>query len=408
MSSSIRSMTLESDSIANSIIEEVETKTPEKSNQIISGLKKEWIHFKLRFSLIRIIVNLYSNPKNWILAFKYLIQLRKKFLGSFKLKKLVEVDNKYYMGLYTPGWNDLNYKRFIVSELNHFIPVKQKTIRFNHVHLAITNKCALQCDHCYAWDVLNKRGTLNEEDLLTIADKLQGMGTCQIHLTGGEPMIKYKTLINLLNYTNETTNFWINTSGFQLTNERAKELKVSGLTGVFISLDHFEEEAHNSFRKYKDAYYWATTGAKNAVKNNLAVALSVCVTNDFISRVNLLAYMNLAKELGVHFVQFLEPKAVGHFKGKEVTITKENIALLEVFYEQMNFSNDFLDYPIINYHGYYQRRVGCYAGGNRSMYVDTDGNINACTFCHTSSGNILKGDFEEALKRMSKNGCPSY
>jgi MoaA/NifB/PqqE/SkfB family radical SAM enzyme len=212
----------------------------------------------------------------------------------------------------------------------------------------------------------------------------------------------------LLKSAQNSTNFWINTSGYKLTNENAKHLKESGLTGVFISLDHFEEEAHNNFRKYKDAYYWAINGAKNAIANQLVVALSVCVTNDFVTEENLMAYMKLAKKIGVHFVQFLEPKEVGHYKAKDVELTQENSMLLESFYVKMNFSNDYLDFPIINYHGYYQRRQGCFAGGNRSMYIDTEGNINACTFCHSSSGNILSKDFDVQLNDMSKKGCPSY
>ncbi len=380
---------------------------PVSSTKILKGFAKNWWLFRIRLTLIRVLIKNYNNPLDWILGIKYLIRLRKKFIGNFKLKKLIRVDKKYYMGLYTPGWNDLNYKRFIASELNHFKPVKQKVLRFNHVHLAITNKCALQCDHCYAWDILNQKDTLKEQDLIDIIEKLQTMGTGQIHLTGGEPMLKVDVLIKLISNSKKDTNFWINTSGYKLDKKNARCLKESGLTGVFISLDHFEEAIHNDFRKFKDAYYWAIEGAKNAIANHLVVAFSVCVTNDFINEENLMAYMKLAKERGVQFVQFLEPKAVGHFKDKDVKLTQKNILLLESFYEKMNFSNLFLDFPIINYHGYYQRRQGCFAGGNRSIYVDTKGHINACTFCHTSSGNILSEEFENQLNNMALNGCPS-
>ena len=403
----INSISIGAEVIANSKMETVSLNKRVKHRKIISGLEMNWWHFKIRITLIRIIIKAYSNPKDWFLAFKYLVQLRKKFLGNYKLKKMVEVNGKYYMGLYTPGWNDLNYERFITSELNYFKPIKQEVLRFNHVHLAITNKCALQCDHCYAWDILNQKDILNEIDLSNIIEKLQNMGTGQIHLTGGEPMLKVDILTNLLKHSMSTSNFWINTSGFKLTMENAKTLKESRLTGVFISLDHFEEAIHNDFRKFKDSYYWAINGAKNAIANQLVVAFSVCVTKDFVSEENLMAYMQLAKETGVHFVQFLEPKAVGHYKGKDVVLTQEHIELLESFYVKMNFSNAFLEFPIINYHGFYQRRQGCFAGGNRSMYVDTEGNINACTFCHSSSGNILHEDFEMQLNDMSKTGCPS-
>ena len=91
-----------------------------KNGRIITGLEMNWWHFKIRLTLAHIITKAYANPKDWFLAFKFLIQLRKKFLGNYKLRKMVAVNGKYYMGLYTPGWNDSNYERFITSELNYF------------------------------------------------------------------------------------------------------------------------------------------------------------------------------------------------------------------------------------------------------------------------------------------------
>lgn len=389
-------------------VEKTDKSASRKVGGFISGLNLKWCLFKLRISLFHLIITLYSNPIHWVGALKYLIRLRKNFLGDFKLKRMVKVDGKYYMGLYTPGWNDDIYKNFIISELNNFKKVERPLLRFNHVYVAVTKKCPLQCDHCYAWDILNNKDQLNPDDLKSIVRKLQLMGTAQIHLTGGEPLIKPELLFELLKSANDSTNFWINTSGYQLTNEKAKDLKDKGLTGLFISLDHYIADAHNDFRKYKDAYYWATNAAQNAVANGLVVALSVCVREEFVSEDNLMNYMRLAKELGVHFVQFLEPKEVGHYDGKQVALSNEKIEILESFYTKMNFSNNYLDFPIINYHGYYQRRRGCFAGGNRSMYVDTDGNLNACPFCHTNSGNILDVNFENQLNEMTKKGCPTY
>ncbi|MEO1031873.1 MAG: radical SAM protein [Bacteroidota bacterium] len=377
-------------------------------NKLLTGYRLKWCHFNLKIGLLKIIMGLYRNPKHWIGAFRYLVQLRKQFLGDFELKKMVIIDGKYYMGLYTPGFNNEIYKRFISSELNLFKKNSVIPLRFNHVYVAVTKKCPLQCDHCYAWEMLNQKEQLSPEDLKSIIDKLQRLGTAQVHLTGGEPLIKPDLLLSLLRSAENTTNFWINTSGYKLTTDRARALKEAGLTGLFISLDHFEAEAHNVFRKYKDAFYWATEGAKNAIRNGLVVAFSLCLRNDFVTEENLMTYMELAKELKVPFVQFLEPRDVGHYSGKDVSLSIEKIKLLESFYERMNFSDLHLDFPIINYHGYYQRRQGCYAGGNRSMYIDTDGNLNACPFCHTNSGNILDDDFEFQLNAMTAKGCPTY
>ena len=375
---------------------------------IITGIKKNWIHIKLKLSLLRIIGSNYNNPFDWVRALGYLIKQRRIFLGNYRIKKMIQVDGKYYMGLYTPGWNDKNYERFISSELQNFKPNNTKPYRFNQVFVAITKKCALQCDHCYEWDSLNKRDVLNTEQLVQIVSKVQEKGSCQIQLTGGEPLLKMEILLTILDKARKESNFWVNTSGFKLTYENAKILKEKGLTGVFISLDHFDAEQHNKFRKFKDASYWVGEGVKNALANNLVVALSICLSNEFINDENLTAYMENAKKMGVHFVQFLEPKPVGHFYGKDVALKPEKIKVLEMFFIRMNYSKEYNSFPIICYHGYYQRRQGCFSAGKRGIYVDTNGEINACPFCHTKNGNLLNGDFDKNLNSMMVEGCKSY
>ncbi len=376
--------------------------------KIINGWNMLWRLFHIRFSLLKIIIGIYPNPRHWIRALKYLVQLRKRFLGNYRLQKMVYANGKYYMGLYTPGWNSPVYESFIVSQLNDFKKVNAKVNRFNTVFIAVTKKCAMQCDHCYEWETLNKKDTLTTEKLKKTVLRLQDYGVSQIHFSGGEPLLKMDTLVEVLTHSNQSTDFWIATSGHKLNNDNAYRLKKAGLTGVIISLDHFIPEKHNDFRGYKDAYYWVKEAVKNANSNHLVVALSICVTKEFISEANLMAYMDLAKKLGVGFVQFLEPKAVGHYKYKDVDLNKEQIEILETFFLKLNFDKAFKTFPIITYHGYYQRRQGCFSAGIKGMYVDTDGDINACPFCHKKNGNVLDKAFESHLETMTSQGCPTY
>ncbi len=354
------------------------------------------------------LVREYNNPLDWIRGLQYLIKLRRRFLGDHILKKMAFVDGKYYMGLFTPGWHSAAYEKFIASELHNFKENRSFKYRFNHIFLAITKKCALQCEHCYEWDSLNQKDVLSTATLHEIVDKVQELGTAQIHFTGGEPMLKVGTMIALMEKADSGTNFWMNTSGLNLTEENARKLKKAGLTGVFISLDHYDAEEHNTFRNYKDAFYWAQEGAKNALNNGLVVAYSVCMRREFVSDENVGRFMELAKDTGVHFVQFLEPKKVGHYKNKDVTLGNDDIELLERIFLKMNFSDTYLSYPIITYHGYYQRRQGCFSAGRKGLYVDTDGDINPCTFCHKKSGSILDPSIDTLLETMTAAGCPTF
>ena len=249
---------------------------------------------------------------------------------------------------------------------------------------------------------------MSNNELQGIVKRIQDKGVSQIHLSGGEPLIKMDAMVDLLVSADKSTEFWVVTSGFKLTDTNAKRLKEAGLTGVVISLDHFNPELHNTFRHYKDAYYWVEEAVKNANNNNLITALSLCTTKAFISKGNLMAYMELAKKLKVSFVQFLEPKAVGHYANKDVFLNQEQIEILEHFFRKMNFTKQYSSYPIITYHGYYQRRQGCLSAGKKGMYIDTDGDMNACPFCHNKTGNVLDSNFDTNLDALKATGCSSY
>lgn len=382
-------------------------KTVQKQS-LISGWRKELAQLSYRLTIISVAIKSYNNPWNWIYVPLALIKLRRKTIGQHRLHKLAYVDKRYYWGLFTPGWNGNSFKNFIASEMNHIVPVKQKVNRFISVIVAITKKCSLQCEHCYEWENINKKEALSAEQLKNIVTKIQERGVSQIHFSGGEPLLKIDLLVDILNSAEKATDFWILTSGHQLTNQNAKKLKSAGLNGVMISLDHFDSEKHNAFRGFKDAYYWVENGVKNAINNQLVVALSLCVTKEFTTPENLITYAKLAKKMGVSFIQLLEPRAVGHYSGKEVSLSNNQIALLEQFYLEMNYTPKYKNYPLISYHGYYQRRQGCFAAGNRSFYVDTDGDINACPFCQTKTGNVLDPDFDNSIMKLQKSGCHQF
>lgn len=377
--------------------------------KIIKGFRLRFIQLRIRLTFLKVITSCYRNPKDWIRSISYLIRLRRRFLGNNKVHKMVYVNGKYHIGIYTPGWNSKIYEQYIASQLNDYKPITNlKANRFNTVFLAITKKCAFQCKHCFEWDNLNKKDVLETNDWQAIVKTIQERGVSQIHLSGGEPLIKMDTLLSLIKSGNKSTEFWLVTSGYKMDDNNAKRLKEEGLTGAVISLDHFIPELHNKFRHFDDAYYWVEEAVRNANNNHIITALSLCTIKEFISEENLMSYMELAKKLKVSFVQFLEPKAVGHYANKDVLLNQEQIDILESFFRKMNFTKEYSSYPIIIYHGYYQRRQGCLSAGKKGMYIDTDGNINACPFCHNKAGNILDSNFDQNLEILKSEGCLTY
>jgi MoaA/NifB/PqqE/SkfB family radical SAM enzyme len=380
----------------------------DSAQPIISGFRKELVEFRVWLRIGWLGLKNYQNPLKVLKAGKGLAALRRRFMGQHRIRKVAQVNGRYFWDLYTPGWPSASFDRFHEAEMSRITPIPIKTNRFTNIYLAITKKCSLRCEHCFEWEALNGREKLSLPDLKQIVQRFQEMGVAQIHLSGGEPMLRVPDMAELLQSAGKETDFWVLTSGLNFTLENARKLKKAGLTGAFISLDHFEPEVHNLFRGSEKSFAWVQEAVRNAKAVDLLTCLSVCVTRAFVTEANLMAYARLAKEMGVAFIQVLEPKAVGHYKGKEVALQPEQIQLLEEFYLKLNFDKQFKDYPIICYHGYYQRQIGCFASGNRSLYIDTDGDLHACPFCQTKMGNALAPDIDMAIEQLQSAGCHSF
>ena len=364
-----------------------------------------WWRIKLRIFYFACII--LKNPVKVWATFKTMINLRNNVWAG-DLKKMYKIDGKYYFNQYTPGWPSKAYDYLIKSELRRHADPVNVTEKLSFVFLAITRKCPMRCEHCFEWDNLNKKESFTKDDLFKVVDMYQKEGVLQFHFSGGEPMVRFKDLLPLIKYTSKKSECWVLTSGFNFTVENANLLKQAGCKGVVVSIDHYIPELHNMFRGNANAFELATKAIAAARQAGMVTSLSVCATKHFIDGGHLMPYMDFAKHLGVQFVQVLEPRMVGHYEGKAVLLNEKHIAKLEQTFKTINHSHAYKNYPTMLYHGYHQRRVGCFSG-SRSVYVDSAGDVHACPFCHTKSYNIidLVRRNETALPEK-ENKCPQF
>jgi MoaA/NifB/PqqE/SkfB family radical SAM enzyme len=389
----------------------VETKEIKKSDKISTnrcGLIERnlvWIAIKLR--IFYFACKELRQFSRILVTYRSLIRLRKDTWNG-DLNKLYKIDGKYYFNLYTPGWPSKVYDNICKSELRRHAPNNILPEKTFFAFLAITRKCPMRCEHCFEWDNLNQKESFTKHDLFKVLDIYQNEGVQQFHFSGGEPMTRFKDLLELFKYTKGKSECWVVTSGFNCTNENAKLLKQAGCKGIVVSIDHYIPELHNIFRGHTEAFNHATNAVRAAKQAGLVTAVSVCATKIFIDGGHLMPYLEFAKKMGAHFVQVLEPKSVGHYNGANVLLQEKHIKILEDAFKRVNHSKEYSEYPILMYHGYHQRRVGCFAG-SRSVYIDSAGDVHACPFCHTSSFNILdlikKGDINIPKK---ENSCPQF
>jgi len=161
-----------------------------------------------------------------------------------------------------------------------------------------TNRCNLECKHCYQD---SEHGALADE--LTRAEKLDlvdQMGRAHmpmLALSGGEPTL-HTDLVPVLqrakSYGMHTT---IATNGTTMTRDRAAELRAAGLRYVEISLDSVDPARHDAFRGVAGMWDRAVAGARNVTATEgLRLGIAMCVHQGNVGEVrDMLAF---AEDLG--------------------------------------------------------------------------------------------------------------
>ena len=144
-----------------------------RSQKLISGIRKEWIELIIRINIAIIAIRNYSNPVQWIKILGNLDKLRRNILGERRIRKVVQIDKRYYWDLYVPGSHSRAFTKFIEGEMNRIYFLKKRSNQFTNIFIAITKKCPLRCEHCFEWDALNGKERLSLDDLKSIVLKFQ-------------------------------------------------------------------------------------------------------------------------------------------------------------------------------------------------------------------------------------------
>lgn len=369
----------------------------------ISGSLQNIIRILIGINMLLVATWHSGNPLVAYRQTRKLLEQRNRNRGGGQLYSYALSGRRFFVNYVIPGWPSGAFNRFIRHHLN--TNVNREAPSLSTLVFAITKKCGFRCEHCCEWNNLNKPETLDRDALLQIIRSFHRLGVSQVQLSGGEPLNRFSDILYLLDQRPAGVDFWVYTTGYALTYEKAIALKQHGLTGITLSLDHVKEENHDAFRGVQGAYRRALLAAAYCRKAGLAVCFSLCATRDFVTRPNLEAYLELAKNSGASFIQFLEPRAVGHYDGKDVGLHPQQQELLEEIFLRYNYTPGLRSYPIISYHGYISRHIGCSGGGLNYVYVDTDGDVHNCPFCQSKLFSATGPGLAGNIQRMKISGC---
>lgn len=372
-----------------------------KSTKTVTGIRFFLVNLLMGLNLIGLSLWKYKNPFRALRVAAAIIRGREA--EKITYRKMVSAGNRYFINLNAPGWPSKAFNRC----MQHAMDLQghpQKASLFTLV-ISVTNKCGFKCEHCFEWEKLNRKDTLGARDITEIIKRFHGFGVSQVQFSGGEPFMRLPVILDVLEQLPKGMDSWIYTNGYHVTAKAAAQLKERGLTGVIISLDHHEPALHDRFRGIKGSWQKAMEAAGHITRNGLTLAFSLCATNAFITDENLLAYATLCRDAGASFIQFMEPEAAGNYKGKEVWLTKDKREILERAFDRFNFEKAFTGFPVVTYPKMVQRRDQCPFAAYHAVYVDADGNVQACPFCKKTIGSAFDPDLGEKLVSLKQKGC---
>jgi MoaA/NifB/PqqE/SkfB family radical SAM enzyme len=382
------------------------TRVKKEETTLVSSFKLSFVRIGVALTILRIAFKFDPNPIKAFGLLRSLIRERLAIHENSGQFKAVKSGNRYYWSVNIPGWPSETFNHFIHNEFQRVIHPEQSNLQT--IVFAITNICPLHCVHCYESENISSKNSLSDEDLLLIMDKIQANGIRHIHFSGGEPLNRFEGMIELMKSSGGETDFWINTSGFGLSRERAQIMKKSGMVGAIISLDDWDENRHNTFRNNSKSFYWVKEAIKNCNEAGIVVCLSLCPVKEFVSEKNLDRYHQLAKTLGVGFIRIFEPRKAGRFAEKDILLDPNQIEIIHRFMISRNSDRTYINYPIIQFPGHHQRVSGCMGAGNRYIYIDSNGEFHSCPFCRNSLGNALTDSIDEGIAKARATGCHAF
>lgn len=193
---------------------------------------------------------------------------------------------------------------------------------FEEVMLNITNRCNLQCKHCFTDAQLNSDEELSKKEIYNIIDILQRKSIKALVISGGEPLCR-DDLFEILEYAKmcmPQVRISLSTNLTLLTDENVKMI-VKYVDNISASLDGYD--------KYSSEYIRGK-GVFDKVINNINllheygyknVSLSMVLTDYNIQHVD--QFSNLCKKLEVKCIfRYFSPIGRGE-KNKNALFTGE-------------------------------------------------------------------------------------
>lgn len=237
------------------------------------------------------------------------IYMIEKFNGNKSVDEItneiaLEIDSRDKTRIKETLMKFIDSKREVIflSESTKWQPLSVKGIKGQRAPLdltiSLTNKCNLQCIHCFKCCSIDERDFISTQRLMKALSFLKGK-LFSIQLTGGEPML-HKDFDPIIRFCIENFATTITTNATLLNSANISIFK--GINAFQTSLYSHIPDEHDYITKVKGSHYKTVNGIKEVVKSGIHCQTASIVTPGNIKNIEDVIKFN--SELGVNVVRF--------------------------------------------------------------------------------------------------------
>lgn len=265
--------------------------------------------------------------------------------------------------------------------------------------------CNFQCTHCSAEFYMDRhlekklktkedRTQMTMDDIRNISKQADELGLARFVITGGEPLVM-RDFDQVVEAIDPEKHYIISdTNGWFLDDKKAKHLKEIGVEKIQLSLDSFDEKAHDLFRNKPHSYKKVMRAVDSSLNAGLNLILSTVLIKGRASTKEFEDMCKFATDRGIGlYVSYAKPvgSATEH---PEFVITKEDadqVRELEKKYKVFTHMTPS-----------YGSFKGCITVKGIITVTSTN-EITPCPYIDFSLGNLRKTSLKEILSRGMKN-----
>jgi MoaA/NifB/PqqE/SkfB family radical SAM enzyme len=319
-----------------------------------------------------------------------------KINDIFQEEKPIYVDDENIVfSTWVPPVPGEVFNRLISAEISSIL---RKRVP-DQLSIGITSRCPNNCIHCGAADIVAKTELTVEQINGAVSQSIE-LGSYYISFDGGETMMRndLTEMVKAVDKSKAIAACF--TSGFRLTEERAKDLKAAGLYATHISIDSPREEEHDRVRGREGAFKDSLQGIKSTLEAGILADMFVVVSPHNID--DLEDFYGLAENLGMHELSIYEIVAVGRWlEHEDEVISDSDVKMLGRFQKEKNRKSEG---PRVTALPYFMGpdQFGCFAG-RRWMHVTPAGDVLPCAYTPLSFGNLVEEELNVIWKRMGQH-----